>query len=95
VKFVEAYRQEDITLNNFTTKMKLRLIKSHFMKTGAVRIETKGPWTGNTVAFENPDGSKVAVVANPFKDSRKLSLSDGKETYQFTLEPDSFNTIVL
>jgi glucosylceramidase len=68
---------------------------SHFVTPGAVRIDTIGPWTGNTVAFENPDGSKVVVIANPFKESRELRLSDGAETYQFILEPESFNTIVV
>lgn len=37
---------------------------SHFVKQGAVRIETSGSWTGNTIAFQNPDGSKVIVLAN-------------------------------
>lgn len=68
---------------------------SHFVETGAVRIETKGPWTGNTVAFENPDGSKVIVVSNPYKETREMCLADGDVTHQFMLEPESFNTIIL
>lgn len=68
---------------------------SHFVETGAARIETRGPWTGNTVAFENPDGSKVVVVSNPSKEARELRLTDGGVTHQLMLEPESFNTIVL
>jgi glucosylceramidase len=68
---------------------------SHFVAPGAVRIETMGPWTGNAVAFENPDGSKVVVVANPFKEPRELCLAAGGTTHQFILEPESFNTMVL
>ena len=68
---------------------------SHFVETGAVRIETKGPWTGNTVAFENPDGSKVVVISNPSKEAKELQLADGGVTHQLMLEPESFNTIVL
>ncbi len=68
---------------------------SQFVETGAVRIETKGPWTGNTVAFENPDGSKVVVISNPSKEERELRLADGGVTHQLMLEPESFNTIIL
>lgn len=68
---------------------------SHFVTPGAVRIETLGSWTGNTVAFKNPDGSKVVVIANPFKDQRELCIEANNETYKFTLEPDSFHTFVL
>jgi glucosylceramidase len=68
---------------------------SHFVTPGAVRMETVGPWTGNAVAFKNPDGSKVVVIANPFKDQRELCMEADNEIYKFTLEPDSFNTFVL
>ncbi|MGM7722682.1 glycoside hydrolase family 30 protein [Metabacillus sp. Hm71] len=68
---------------------------SHFVKQGAVRLETVGPWTGNTTAFLNPDGSKVLVVANPFKDARELTIEENGEVYSFKLEAESFHTIVL
>ncbi|RBW69751.1 glycoside hydrolase family 30 protein [Bacillus taeanensis] len=67
---------------------------SHFVVPGAVRIDLKGPWTGNAVAFENPNGEKVVVIANPFSEVRKLHLSDGTSTNVFDLEPESFNTII-
>ncbi|MGG1314294.1 glycoside hydrolase family 30 protein [Cohnella laeviribosi] len=68
---------------------------SHFVSLGSRRIGLIGPWTGNAVAFEKPDGTKVVVIANPFSDARTLRLSDGTVTHSFELEPESFNTIVL
>jgi glucosylceramidase len=68
---------------------------SHYVENGAVRIETKGPWSGNTVAFENPNGSRVAVIANPFNEERDLCLNNNGLFYRFILEPQSFNTIFL
>ncbi|ASS93111.1 glycoside hydrolase family 30 beta sandwich domain-containing protein [Peribacillus simplex] len=68
---------------------------SHFIKKGAVRIETQGSWTGNTVAFRNPEGSTVIVLSDPFNDERELFLNDGFTTNCFILEPNSFNTIIL
>jgi glucosylceramidase len=68
---------------------------SHFVQNGAVRVETKGFWTGNTVAFENPNGSRVVVIANPFNEERVLCLKNKDEIYEFILESQSFNTIII
>ena len=68
---------------------------SHFIKPGAVRLETNGPWTGNAVAFRNPDGSSVVVISNPFERKSELCIGEGNESYRVELEPSSFNTFVL
>ncbi|HZH58973.1 MAG TPA: glycoside hydrolase family 30 protein [Metabacillus sp.] len=68
---------------------------SHFVKPGAFRLETTGPWTGNTTAFQNSDGSKVIVIANPLKDARELILELNGEGKSFLLDAESVNTIVL
>ncbi|OUM86985.1 MAG: glycosyl hydrolase [Bacillus thermozeamaize] len=68
---------------------------SHFVVPGSVRLGLKGRWTGNAVAFAAPNGDRVVVIANPFKDARTLCLSDGSGVQSFELEPESFNTIVL
>lgn len=68
---------------------------SHFVLPGARRIGLRGSWTGNAVAFQNTDGQRVLVIANPFKESRVLNLSLGKTTHRLELEPESFNTIVI
>lgn len=68
---------------------------AHFVSPGSTRIGLKGPWTGNALAFEKPDGEKVVVIANPFADSRVLRLSTGASIQVFELEPGSFHTIVI
>jgi glucosylceramidase len=68
---------------------------SRFIAPGAVRMGVSGGMAGNAVAFENPDGSRVAVVANPLKTERQCVLGEGSRTISFILSPESFNTVVL
>ncbi|MBD0380877.1 glycoside hydrolase family 30 protein [Paenibacillus sedimenti] len=68
---------------------------SHFVTPGSTRIGLKGPWTGNALAFERPNGDKVVVIANPFTEARVVRFSAGNDVYTFELEPESFNTIVI
>ncbi|MCM3701350.1 glycoside hydrolase family 30 beta sandwich domain-containing protein [Paenibacillus macerans] len=67
---------------------------SHFVTPGSKRIGQRGHWFGNAVSYETPDGERVIVIANPFKEARMVRISDGAETYGFELEPESFNTIL-
>lgn len=62
---------------------------------GAVRLGLRGPWTSNALAFENPDGTIVVVMTNPFADERRLALLAGKTAVALTLEPSSFHTFVV
>ncbi|MFC1453005.1 glycoside hydrolase family 30 beta sandwich domain-containing protein [Verrucomicrobiota bacterium] len=68
---------------------------SRFIAPGAVRIAPQGPWTGNSVAFTNPDGSRSVVVHNPFAEPRPLALKCGDACFAFELAPRSFNTVCL
>ncbi|MEM1504640.1 glycoside hydrolase family 30 protein [Domibacillus sp. 8LH] len=67
---------------------------SHFIEPGARRLETAGPWTGTTVAFQNPDGTKVVILQNPFKEEREAQIGIDGAAYTFLLEAESFHTIV-
>lgn len=67
---------------------------SNFVRTGARRLETLGPWTGNTIAFQNPDGTNVVVLQNPFKEKREARISIDGSVHSFSLEAESFHTIV-
>lgn len=67
---------------------------SHFIMPGAVRRGLKGPWSGNALAFENPNGETVLVISNPFDTSRSLCLDTGSEKVTLELNPFSFNTII-
>lgn len=64
---------------------------SHFVKRDAVMLSTKGKFSSNTTVFRNPDGSTVAVILNPFKEEKTVSIK-GKN---YVLQAESFNTIVL
>ncbi|MDO4276124.1 MAG: glycoside hydrolase family 30 protein [Eubacteriales bacterium] len=71
----------------------IRHFSSH-VKKGAVRRGVKGAFAGTALAFENPDGTMVWEIHNPFDEARTLVLSDGKANYEITLEPHSFNTVI-
>ena len=64
---------------------------SHFVHEGAVMLSTKGGLSSSATAFQNPDGSRVAVIMNPF-DFEKAVMLEGKS---YMLAPRSFNTLLL
>jgi glucosylceramidase len=68
---------------------------AHFIEPGATRLETEGPWSANAVAFENPDGTRIAVVRNPLKKAATLCLDVDGNRYQATMEPEAIHTLVL
>jgi len=69
---------------------------AHYIGAGAVRLALRGPWCGNALAFRNAQGQRIIVVANPFKNERKLSIDLGNgKLLQRQLEPESFHTIVI
>lgn len=62
-----------------------------FIKRGAMRIETEGELSSNSLVYRNVDGSRVAVIMNPF-DNEKIVSIEGKN---YVLKARSFNTIIL
>jgi len=68
---------------------------SRFIAPGAVRLGLQGPWTSDALAFENPDGTKVLVVGNPFNEPRALTFADGETSFTVTLDADSYHTFML
>ena len=62
-----------------------------FVKRGAVMLAATGDFSSNTTVFENADGSRVAIIVNPFGFEKTVS----RENTSYTLKPRSFNTIVL
>ena len=66
---------------------------SRFVDAGAVRLGLRGAWTGNSLAFRNPDGGLVFVVRNPFEEPRGLSLDAGGKAFNISLPSDSINTL--
>ncbi len=45
---------------------------SRFIRPGAVRLEVAGPIAAHTLAFRDPDGSRVLVLANPLPVARTV-----------------------
>ena len=64
---------------------------SHYVKEGAVMLSTRGGMSSCATVFRNPDGSRVAIVMNPYDFERRLTI----EGRGYALPPRSFNTIVL
>ena len=64
---------------------------AHFVKDGAVMLSTSGGMSTNTTVFKNTDGSRVAVIMYPYDFVKNITI-EGKS---YTLEPNSFNSIVI
>lgn len=62
-----------------------------YVKRGAVMLGTKGDFSSNTTVFENMDGSRVAVIVNPFDFEKTVTIKN----VGYKLKPRSFNTIIL
>jgi glucosylceramidase len=62
---------------------------SHFVKRGARYLKLKGEYSSASVAFKNPDGSKVLVVANPYDKEIIITF----ENKSYSLPPRSINTV--
>lgn len=67
---------------------------SHFVEPGAVLMETKGHYSGSSLAFRNPDGSIILSVSNFLNREREFSWA-GDSPFTAVLEPMSLNTFVL
>ncbi len=67
---------------------------AHFVRPDAVRLGLSGPWTGNALAFANPDGERVVVIANPFAEPHSVTFAGEHGNMTLLLEGYSFNTCV-
>ncbi len=89
-----------ITVDSKTREVKYNpefyLLKhfSYFIQSGARKLAT----TGNDsalLAFANPDGSIVVVLANTTDQTEKINLALGKKLLSATLESHSLNTFFM
>ena len=85
------------TTKELTLQPEFYLMKhfSHFVKKGARLLETEGHWTGNTIAFENPDGSIVLVVANNMDKDRNFGFVHGEKAFSAEIKAHSVHTFVI
>lgn len=68
---------------------------SKYIKQGAIMKGLKGDYAGNALAFENPDGSMVLELLNPFDEMQEVTFYFEGTNYNFTANPHSFNTLIV
>jgi glucosylceramidase len=69
---------------------------SKFVRTGAKRLAAASDdKTLETIAFGNPDGSRVIVIANPGDDVREITISVGDDTRAVALPAHAIQTHVV
>jgi glucosylceramidase len=64
---------------------------SHYIKPGAVLVTLNG--YDDALAFKNPDGSVIVVMANQGDAPQAVQLTVGDKVVKLTLKAKSFNTI--
>jgi len=67
---------------------------SHFVHPGAHRLLNRGPFE-DALMFENPDGSKVIVLANRSDSAERVRVRLESKLVQVSLDPRSFGTLAL
>ena len=63
-------------------------------RTGDVVMRLEGVWAGNALAFKKHDGRMVYVIHHPFATPGSVRIGGASGTVEFTLEPQSINTII-
>ena len=67
---------------------------SHFIRPGAARLHTTGPWSANATAF-NSGGKSVVALNNPTPDAHPVTIRHDSRSATVELPAHSFNTVVL
>lgn len=68
---------------------------SKYIKQGAIMKGLKGDYAGNALAFENPDGSIIIELLNPFNEIKEITFSFEDVNYSFSVKSHSFNTLIV
>lgn len=68
---------------------------SHFVKSGAKKIVTKGHWTSNSVVFENPNGEIIVIVGNAMDNDREFTFKHKEINFSTVIKAHSINTFCL
>lgn len=64
---------------------------SHYVLPGAKKLETTGAYK-DILAFKNPDGSVIIIVANQNDENRNIAIKIGEHTISPELKANSINT---
>lgn len=66
---------------------------SHFVRKGAYNLSLQGDAAGHSLAFLNPDGSLVILIAETSGKEQRLHLRTGTREYVISLNSNSINTL--
>lgn len=67
---------------------------SKFVDPGAQRIDSTSLDNNiESVAFKNPDGSKILVLANLVNEAQEVKVQWGEQSFRYTLLPESMTTM--
>ena len=67
---------------------------SHFVMSGAKRVETEGTFE-NLLAFSNPDGSTAVIARNESAQAKPLTVVVGERKIAIVLQGESFNSLLV
>ncbi len=81
----------------FTRQPEFYVMKhlSHYVQPGATVMGVCGDWSGNALAFENPDGERVLLAHNPLSETRELTFGSEGGGLRIEMPPMSFHTLVV
>lgn len=68
---------------------------SKYVKKGATLMGLSGDYSGNSLAFENEDGSIILQLLNPFNENQEITFTYNNTNYNFEVKPHSFNTLIV
>lgn len=54
-----------------------------------------GDYSGNSLAFENEDGSIILQLLNPFNENQEITFTYNNTNYNFEVKLHSFNTLIV
>jgi glucosylceramidase len=77
----------------YTPEFYLMKHLSHFVKKGAVMLGTEG--NEDVMAFKNPNGQIVIVLANTSDKTQTFNLKIGEKHFGIKVKPNSFNTVLV
>lgn len=67
---------------------------AHYIQHGAHLLSYRGHLSGESTAYENPDGSIVVVMSNSMNSDRDITIAVHGENYAAHLTAHSFNTFI-
>lgn len=87
----------DSTTGHITLQPEFYLMKhfSHYIDSGAQVLGVSGPWSANSIAFENPNGDLILVVGNGLNRDREFTFHHAGVHFTTTIGARTINTLII